>query len=55
MVRAFLGKLVFFAVYLTATVGAFPLDRTWFIGAFAISFVVLHVTEAVQLQRLYAG
>ena len=55
MVRAFLGKLVFFGVYLTVTVGAFPLDRTWFIGAFAISFVVLHLAEAAQLQRLLAG
>lgn len=55
MVRAFLGKLVFFAVYLTATVGAFSLDRTWFIGAFAVSFVVLHLTEAVELQRLNTG
>lgn len=55
MVYAFLGKLVFFAVYLTVTVGAFSLDRTWFIGAFAVSFVVLHLTEAVQLQRLQAG
>ena len=55
MVRAFLGKLVFFGVYLTVTVGAFPLDRTWFIGAFAISFVILHLAEAVQLQRLLAG
>ena len=55
MVRAFLGKLVFFGVYLTVTVGAFPLDRTWFIGAFAISFVILHLAEAVQLQRLFAG
>lgn len=55
MVRAFVGKLVFFGVYLTVTVGAFPLDRTWFIGAFAISFVILHLAEAVQLQRLFAG
>ncbi len=55
MVRGFLGKLVFFGVYLTVTVGAFPLDRTWFIGAFAISFVVLHLAEAVQLQRLLTG
>ena len=55
MVRAFLGKLVFFGVYLTVTVGALSLDRTWFIGAFAISFVVLHLAEAVQLQRLLAG
>ena len=55
MVRAFLGKLVFFGVYLTVTVGAFSLDRAWFIGAFAISFVVLHLAEAVQLQRLLTG
>ena len=55
MVRAFLGKLVFFGLYLTVTVGAFSLDRTWFVGAFAISFVVLHLAEAAQLQRLLSG
>ena len=55
MVRAFLGKLVFFGVYLAVAVGAFSLDRTWFIGAFAVSFVVLHLAEAVQLQRLLTG
>ena len=55
MVRAFLAKLVFFGVYLFVTVGALSLDRTWFIAAFAISFVVLHLAEAMQLQRLLTG
>ena len=55
MVRAFLAKLVFFGAYLFVTVGALSLDRTWFIGAFAISFVILHLAEAVQLQGLLRG
>ena len=55
MVRAFLGKLVFFGVYVTMAVGALALDAAWFIGSFSVSFVVLHLAEAVQLQRLFAG
>ena len=55
MVRAFLGKLVFFGVYVMMAVGALALDAAWFIGSFAVSFIVLHLAEAVQLQRLFTG
>ena len=55
MVRAFLGKLVLFGIYVTVAVGVLALDAAWFIGSFAISFVVLHLAEALQLQRLFTG
>ena len=55
MVRAFLGKLVLFGIYVTLAVGVLALDAAWFIGSFAVSFVVLHLAEAVQLQRLLTG
>ncbi len=55
MVRAFVGKLVLFGIYVTLAVGVLALDTAWFIGSFAISFVVLHLAEAAQLQRLFAG
>lgn len=55
MVRAFVGKLLFFGIYVTLTVGVLSLDAAWFVGSFAISFVVLHLSEALQLQRLFAG
>ncbi|MCE2539015.1 MAG: hypothetical protein J4G16_01115 [Acidobacteria bacterium] len=55
MVRAFVGKLVLFGIYVTLAVGVLALDAAWFIGSFAISFVVLHLAEAVELQRLFTG
>ncbi len=55
MVRAFLGKLVFFGIYVIVAVGVLSLDPAWFVGSFAVSFIVLHLTEALQLRRLFAG
>ena len=55
MVRAFLGKLVAFGLYVTLAVSALSLDATWFIGSFALSFIVLHLAEAAQLQRLFSS
>ena len=55
MVRAFVGKLVLFGLYVTLAVGVLSLDAAWFVGSFAVSFVVLHLAEAVQLQRLFTG
>ena len=55
MVRAFVGKLVLFGLYMILAVGALSLDAAWFAGSFTISFVVLHLAEAAQLQRLFSG
>lgn len=55
MVRAFVGKLVLFGLYMILAVGVLSLDAAWFAGSFTISFVVLHLAEAAQLQRLFTG
>ena len=55
MVRAFLGKLVVFGLYMAAAVSLLSLDAIWFAGSFTGAFVVLHLAEALHLQRLFAG
>ena len=55
MVRAFLAKLVLFGCYITLTVSMLALDPIWFAGSFTVSFVTLHLTEALHLQRLYTS
>ena len=55
LVRAFLAKLVFFGLYMTVTVSLLSLDAAWFAGSFTVSFVALHLAEALHLQRLYTG
>lgn len=55
MVRAFVGKLLLFGAYVALAVGVLALDPAWFAGSFAISFVVLHLAEAAQLQRLFTS
>ena len=55
MVRAFLAKLVFFGLYMTLTVSMLSLDAIWFAGSFTVSFVALHLAEALHLQRLFAS
>ena len=55
LVRAFLAKLVFFGLYMAATVSMLALDPIWFAGSFTVSFVTLHLAEALHLQRLYTS
>ena len=55
LVRAFLAKLVIFGLYMALTVSLLSLDPVWFAGSFTVSFVALHLAEALHLQRLYTG
>lgn len=55
MVRAFLAKLVVFGLYMSAVVSMLSLDAAWFAGSFTVSFVVLHLAEALHLQRWFMG
>ena len=55
MVRAFLAKLVVFGLYMTGAVSMLSLDAIWFAGSFTAAFVVLHLAEAIHLQRSFAG
>lgn len=55
MVRALLAKLIVFGVYVAAAVSMLSLDALWFAGSFTASFVVLHLVEALHLQRLFTS
>ncbi len=55
LVRAFLAKLVVFGLYMSAAVSMLSLDAAWFAGSFTVSFVVLHLAEALHLQRRLTG
>ena len=55
MTVAFLGKLVFFAAYFGVAIGILHLRPMPFAVAFTIYFIGLHLTEALCLQRLFAG
>lgn len=55
MVAAFGGKLVFFGVYVTVMLGVLSLRPLPFVISFTTYFIVLHLFEALCLQRLFGG
>ena len=55
MIRAFVGKLVAFGVYVAVAVSVLSLDAIPFVASFTIYFVALHLAEAAHLQRLFTG
>ena len=55
MSQLFLGKLVFFAVYVVIGIEVLGLTPTAFVVSFATFFLGLHLTEAMLLRRLFAG
>ena len=55
MVAAFGGKLVFFGAYVTVMLGVLSLRPLPFVISFTTYFIVLHLFEALCLQRLFAG
>jgi hypothetical protein len=55
MMTAFAGKLVLFGAYIALVVGVLHARPVPFVVSFAGYFIALHLTEAVCLQRLFAG
>lgn len=55
MMQAFIAKMVFFALYVTAMLAGLGLDPARFAISFAVYFLVLYTVEAVLLQRLFSG
>ena len=53
MIKAFAGKMVFFGAYVAAMVGLLSMRAMPFVISFTTSFVVLHLTEALYLRRLF--
>ena len=53
MIAAFGGKMVFFAAYVALMLSVLSLRPIPFIASFTLSFIALHVAEAVALHRLF--
>lgn len=53
MIKAFGVKLVFFGVYVTIALSIWSLQIVPFVISFVTYFVVLHLTEALYLRRLF--
>ena len=55
MVAAFGAKVVFFGAYVALMLKVLQLEPMPFVASFTGYFVMLHIVEAVYLQRLFAG
>jgi uncharacterized membrane protein len=55
MVKAFAGKMVFFAIYVTAVVRGLGVRPIPFVISFTTYFIALYFVEAICLSRLFAG
>jgi hypothetical protein len=55
MITAFALKLMFFSVYVVATMRLLDLRPGPFVMSFATAFIVLHAMEAFTLRRLVMG
>jgi hypothetical protein len=53
MITGFAGKLVFFGAYVAFMLKALSLRPVPFVASFTMYFVVLHLTEALALRRLF--
>jgi hypothetical protein len=55
ILRAFIGKMIFFGAYVAIVLSAFSVRPIPFVVSFTASFICLHVMEAICLKRLLAG
>lgn len=53
MIGAFAFKMVFFAAYVAFMLSVLSLRPVPFVASFTISFIALHLAEAVALKRLF--
>ena len=55
MVGAFVGKMVFFGVYVAAVLKGLAVAPIPFVVSFAGYFIALHLAEAMALRTLFSG
>lgn len=53
MIAAFAGKMVFFAAYVALMLSVLSLRPIPFVASFTVSFIALHLAEALALRRLF--
>ena len=54
MIKAFVSKVVVYAVYVIVIIGVYSLQPVPFIISFSVYFLVLHLVEAVYFKRLFS-
>jgi hypothetical protein len=55
MITAFVGKMVFFGVYVAAMLKGASVAPTPFVVSFAAYFIALHLGEALALKAMFTG
>jgi hypothetical protein len=55
MLKAFAGKMVFFAAYVAVAVRVLSLRPVPFVVSFTASFIAFHLIEALWLRRLFSA
>ncbi len=55
MLKLFGAKLVLLGVYVASIAVLLGAAARWFVVSFACHYILLHVMEAVHLQRLFSG
>jgi hypothetical protein len=55
ILRAFIGKMIFFGAYVAVVLSAFSVRPVPFVASFTAYFIGLHLMEAICLRRLLAG
>jgi hypothetical protein len=55
MMAAFLGKMIFFGAYVAVMLRVLSLRPVPFVTSFIFYFIVLYLTEALYLRRLFSG
>lgn len=53
MTKAFLGKMLFYGVYVGVIVGFYSIQALPFAVSFTVYFIGLHLTEALYFQALF--
>ncbi|MFH1853063.1 MAG: hypothetical protein ABIA75_12035 [Candidatus Neomarinimicrobiota bacterium] len=53
MLKAFLGKMIFYALYISLLVILTELPKISFIVSFTVYFIVLHIIEALYFQAIF--
>jgi hypothetical protein len=53
LIKAFAGKMIFFAAYISLVLTATSVRAVPFVISFTIYFLAFHVTEAICLHRLF--
>ncbi len=53
MTKAFMGKMLFYGVYVSVIVGFYSFQALPFAVSFTVYFIGLHLTEALYFQALF--